>query len=105
MITEKMIQNEILDNLEMLDVGYFWQNDSMGYKGRKRENRYRPNGVPDILGITNGQFIGIEVKKPKGKMSTSQIMFREKFVRCGGLYILAYSYQDVFEVMKIKGFL
>ena len=102
--TEKMIQNEILDFLMQREIGYFWQNDSVGLKGRKRENRYRPNGVPDILGCVNGIFIAIEVKTEKGRISTAQEIFRSKFIREGGIYILARSVFDVLEICKTKEF-
>ena len=102
--SEKMIQNEILDFLRTREIGYFWQNDSVGIKGRKRETSYRPNGVPDILGVVSGQFVGIEVKTPKGKISVSQEVFRERFIKSGGIYILARSVFDVLEICKVRQF-
>lgn len=97
-----MIQKSILEYLSFFDKSFFWQNDSFGIKGRKRENRYRPNGVPDIIGVANGIFIGIEVKTASGKMLESQKIFRQKFVECGGIYIVARSVDDVKEILKIK---
>ena len=105
MKTEKEIQNEILDNLYNLDIGFFWQNDSVGIKGRKRENKYRPNGVSDILGVVGSQFFAIEVKKPGGKILESQIVFRDRFVRHGGVFILAYSYEDVHDYLVSHGYI
>ena len=104
-LREKEIQNEILDKLYELDIGYFWQNDSVGIKGRKRLTRYRPNGVPDILGVVKSKFFGIEVKRPGGKPSDSQIAFRNRFISYGGAYILAYSFEDVRIKLKIEGYL
>lgn len=92
---EKKLQNVIIDLLNINGVGFFWQNDSFGIKGRKRENRYRPNGVPDILGIVDGRFIAVEVKGPRGRLSDSQIKFKNAFQANGGVYILARSISDV----------
>ena len=104
-MTEKEIQNEILDFLIDREIGLFWQNDAFTQsKSRKRQNKYRPNGVPDILGCVGGQFIGIEVKTKTGKMLDSQKRFRQRFVESGGIYILARSVDDVLEICKIKGY-
>jgi hypothetical protein len=42
-----------------------------------------------------GQFIGIEVKAPKGKQSENQKEFQRQLEAVGGRYILAYSVDDV----------
>jgi len=52
-------------------------------------------GAPDIVCVINGQFVGIEVKAPKGKQSDHQKEFQRKLEAAGGRYILAY-----FEVKK-----
>jgi Holliday junction resolvase len=59
-------------------------------------------GVPDIVGICRGRFVGIEVKTAKGKLSEHQEQFRDAIVREGGLYILARSTDDVATVFERK---
>lgn len=102
-VSEKFLQNEIIDYLNQATEGYFWQNDSFALKGRKRHNRYRPNGVPDILGLIEGMSIGIEVKSPKGKILQSQIEFSQRFRRSGGSYYVIRSMEDLTELCKVNG--
>jgi hypothetical protein len=45
--------------------------------------------------VINGQYVGIEVKAPKGKQSEHQKEFQRKLEAAGGRYILAYSLDDV----------
>lgn len=104
-VNEKYLQNQIILFLNEQTDGMFWQNDSIGIRGRKRQNRYRPNGVADVLGCIDGQAIAIEVKAPKGKILPSQIQFAEKFRRAGGLYYVVYSFADLSELVKQNGWI
>jgi hypothetical protein len=38
-------------------------------------------GVPDIILIRNGKFIGLEVNTPTGRLSDDQIEFRHRPIR------------------------
>lgn len=104
-VSEKFLQNHIIVWLNENTDGMFWQNDSIGIRGRKRQNRYRPNGIADVLGCIDGQSIAIEVKAPKGKILQSQIQFAEKFRRAGGLYYVVYSFEDISELAKENGWI
>src|SRR6478609_864506 len=104
-VSEKYLQNQIIEYLNANTGGMFWQNDSIGIKGRKRQNRYRPNGVADILGVIDGHSIAIEVKAPKGKILQSQMTFAEKFRRSGGSYYVVRSFEDISELVKINGWI
>lgn len=104
-VSEKFLQNQIIVYLNENTDGMFWQNDSIGIRGRKRQNRYRPNGVADVLGCIDGQAIAIEVKAPKGKILQSQIQFAERFRRAGGLYYVVYSFEDLSELVKTNGWI
>jgi hypothetical protein len=57
--------------------------------------KYSRKGVPDIIAIKSGRFIGIEVKAPKGKLSPEQADFGRECVRNGGEYVVARSIEDV----------
>lgn len=102
-VSEKFLQNQIIDWLNANTSGYFWQNDSIGLKGRKRHNRFRPNGTPDIFGVMDGLSIGIEVKAPKGKISKSQLDFASRYKRSGGYYYVIRSMEDMTELSKVNG--
>jgi hypothetical protein len=80
-ITEKMIENQILTYLKNKKI-FAWKNQSQGTfdprKGifRKSRNPHHINGVSDILGIVDGKFLAIEVKKPYISKKTMQFKYR-----------------------------
>ena len=55
-------------------------------------------GVPDITGVSkSGQFIGIEVKTDKDKMSEFQLTFQDETNKRGGIYLIAKSFDNFFQ--------
>ena len=80
-ITEKVIENQILTYLANKKI-MAWKNQSTGIfdprKGvyRKSRNVHHINGVSDILGIIDGKFLAIEVKKPYVSKKTMQFKYR-----------------------------
>lgn len=98
---ENDIQRQILDYLTIKRV-FHYRNNSGGmtkiYNGRKMFMRFGEVGSPDIVCVINGQYVGIEVKKPGGKQSDNQKMFQEKLEQAGGKYILAYSLDDIIKI-------
>jgi hypothetical protein len=93
---ETIIMNRIL-----LAVGsrldcWVWRNNVGAFEDPKHPGRWIRFGVPgsaDILGmlIPSGRMLGIEVKTPTGQLDEKQLRWRTKFIRSGGLYILARS--------------
>lgn len=59
---------------------------------------YTKSGIPDVLACCNGQFMGVEIKAPKGKPSELQIYNLRQIDQAGGLAILLYP--DDFELFK-----
>lgn len=57
--------------------------------------RFGALGSPEIICVIKGQFVGIEVKAPKGKQSEYQKEFQRNLEKAGGRYILALSLEDV----------
>lgn len=58
--------------------------------------RFAFRGCPDIIGqLTDGRFLGIEVKRPGGKVSPEQAAFIERVNRHHGVACVAYSVEDV----------
>ena len=101
---EKEIENLILDYLSYRP-GYYWKNQSVGIydptkrKFRKSNNRHHVLGVADILGVKNdGQFVAIEVKTKKGRLSENQKAYLQKVADNGGLSFVARSIEDVKEM-------
>ena len=55
-----------------------------------------PAGWPDITGLLpDGRFIGVEVKSPTGRQSPVQKAIEQEIRKRSGIYVLAYSVQDV----------
>ena len=62
---------------------------------QKHFYRFGALGSPDIVCVVNGQYVGIEVKAPKGRQSEHQKEFQRQLEAAGGRYILAYSIDEV----------
>ena len=52
--------------------------------------RFGAVGSPDIVCVVNGQYVGIEVKAPKGRQSENQKEFQTQLEAAGGGDILAF---------------
>ena len=108
---EKEIENNILGWLTHVPSSKFWKNSSIGLWDntkkvyRKSFNRHALNGVSDILGIKDGQFIAIEVKSKTGRPTESQKQFLEEITKLGGLAFIARSIDDVEVKFKEAGIL
>lgn len=57
-------------------------------------------GSPDIIGVSDGRAIGLEVKAERGQLSESQINFRRKWMHCGGLYGVPRSVEEALRVLR-----
>lgn len=80
-ITEKVIENQILTYLVNKKI-FAFKNQSTGIFDprkmtyRKSRNPHHINGTSDILGIIDGKFLAIEVKKPYISKKTMQFKYR-----------------------------
>lgn len=52
-------------------------------------------GIPDLSAVKGGITYYVEVKTPKGKLSSYQEEFRDDLVKHGATYIVARSVQDI----------
>jgi len=100
-VHEKDIQREICDWLSTMPV-FFWrsnnvpvfQQDRYGARFRKLP-KYTPKGLPDILILHKGLFIGLEVKVPDyWKITDDQIKMKDNFINNGGSYYVVTSLQE-----------
>ena len=89
---EATIENDILQYLNYMG-GCFW---------RTHDSKHRPCtiGVPDIVGVRDGRFVAVEVKRPGCKATVAQDAFMVRLKGCGALAIIATSVADVQEAMK-----
>ena len=90
--SEAAITKGIRDLLNRFQI-FNWKNWG-GMMGTK--------GVPDILGIYKGQFLGIEVKTEKGKVSPEQEAFLENIRKHGGIGFVARSIDDVIDHLGLR---
>lgn len=92
-MTEKTIENQIKRYLDRLSVWYMKVHGSM----------YQKAGVPDIIACVDGVFVGIEIKRPGGKVSALQQFQIDEINRNGGYAFVAYSVEDVRrEIEKLR---
>ena len=92
---ESEAQRAILDYLKVKRV-FHYRNNSGGMLAESGHFvRFGTPGSPDIVCVIKGQYVGIEVKAPKGKQNPNQVMFQQKLESAGGKYILACSLDDV----------
>lgn len=82
---EKQIENQIKKWLEQ--QGYWWM--------KVHGDLFQKAGVPDILACINGRFVGIEVKRPGGKVSALQKYNIEQIRASGGVAFVATSIEEV----------
>lgn len=96
---ENDVQRSILDYLTLRKIFHWRQNNGATYDAKLGFYRSHTGmkGVPDIICVIDGQFVGIECKGPRGKQSADQILFQKRLEFAGGKYILAKSVDDVRE--------
>lgn len=96
---ETPIQSAICDYLALKRYFFWRQNTAPTFDKAGGFYRAMPKhskkGVPDIIVIKAGQFIGIEVKTEKGKLSPEQVEFGSDCILNGGMYLVARSIDDV----------
>lgn len=86
MTAEKNFENQIKAFLKDQGCWFVKYWSGCGAGGKK----FTKDGIPDILACVNGQFVGIEVKAPKGKPSELQLWNLKKIDDSGGYGILLY---------------
>jgi hypothetical protein len=97
---EKDIEKSICDWLRIKGVffrkipmgGYF---DTTRRTFRKHTNPYVGVGISDLLLCWNGRWVSIEVKRPGGKQTGSQIEFERELKTAGGVYFLVNSIEGI----------
>ena len=82
-MNETILQNRIRAAIAALPDARVWRNNN----GLDRERGVRyglGKGSPDLIGIVDGRFIGLEVKMPRGRVSPEQAMWVNTILRLGG---------------------
>jgi hypothetical protein len=93
------VQRAICEYLALKRYFFWRQNTAPTYDVTRGVFRAMPKyamkGIPDIIIVKDGRFIGLEVKGPTGRLSADQIAFRDELERNGGTYIVAKGIEDV----------
>ena len=98
---EGILQKGLLTYLNC--KGYFWKNHTTGIYDQRKGifRRLGQKGMSDILGVLKGgRFVAIEVKIKPNKPTADQLAFLQKVRNTGGIGIVAYSLDDVLEIIK-----
>ncbi len=98
-ISEKEVQNAILQYLQVKRVFHFRNNTGATKTATGGFIKFGTPGSPDIIVVKEGIFIGIEVKRPGGKLSPNQKLFCDALIAAGGRYVVAQSLEDVMEIL------
>lgn len=104
---EKDIQREILEVLNFNHL-FFWRSNNIPVFGRNNAGskvfrslpKFTPKGLPDIIIIYEGKFIGLEVKRPNARLSTEQTHFSTRCRENGAYYYKVTSVDEVKELFK-----
>lgn len=71
---EQKVQKSITNYLDSLGAYYL----------KVHGSAFQPSGTPDLLACVNGKFVGIEVKKPKGGITSELQKFKIKQIKNAG---------------------
>lgn len=76
-----------------------YQGDGNGGGFFRRMSKYSVKGVPDFILIRNdGKFIGLEMKRPSGKMSEDQELFQQKCKEKNAEYYVITGTDDLIKI-------
>jgi len=103
--SEAQIEMSICHYLQVRGF-FFWKAPNGGFfdtktkRFRKHVNPYVRNGIPDIILVHKGQFIGLEVKSEKGRLSDDQKYFHQEAEKNGAKLFVVRSIDDVEAVLR-----
>lgn len=103
-LKEGDVLNSVCEYLKFQGV-FFWRNNTVGIYDAARKSfrsppKYSMKGVPDVIAIIEGYFVGFEVKRPKrgGQAKTYQSKEQKDFealvVANKGYYFVVRSVDD-----------
>jgi|SRR3990167_3703976 len=100
-VSEAAVQSQILDMLTALKI-FFWRSQPLPVPIRRgnaivglRRVPDELRGMPDIMILHEGRFIGVECKSSIGKQSDEQKYWQKQIEEQGGVYVVARSWSDV----------
>ena len=101
------LQTATLKKLQAENI-FCWRQNNQPTHDPKMNNGYGGyrahagmKGVPDIIAVIDGTFIGIEIKAGKDRMSPDQILFKRMLERNGGKYFVVKNIKDVDNLLTV----
>ncbi len=110
-VLEREIQREICDWLDS-EHYFFWRNNTVPIfsEGKFRAMpKYSARGLPDIIIVHRGKFVGMEVKRPfiriglvggTPETTAAQTAMKLKILTHGGFYFLVTSLEEAKQSMN-----
>ena len=97
---ESQIVSAICDYLSLRKVFFYRQNNfPIWQKDHFRAMpKFTPKGLPDIVVIKNGKYIGLEVKRKGQNLREEQVAIGKLIMKAGGDYFMVRSISDVQEI-------
>jgi hypothetical protein len=75
---EGKVKAKVVKLLKAMDIWYFFP----------ANNGFGKSGIPDIIAIVNGEFVGIEVKSATGKPTELQKICGRQIEEAGGTWLV-----------------
>lgn len=105
---EKDIQREICDWLAS-ERYFFWRNNTIPVfsEGKFRAlPKYTPRGLPDIIILWQGKFVGLEVKRPDERGNNPATLAAQQKMageirNAGGRYFIVHSREEAENAMHL----
>lgn len=104
-LTEAAIQKLILSWLRLHGAWAVRVNSGAARVGKRLVRFTDTVGTPDILCCVGGRLVGIEVKRPGGRLRPAQGEVLDAIRRAGGLAFVARSVDDVEQALRAEGLL
>jgi hypothetical protein len=98
-IKESDIVRDCLDVLNVRHI-FHYRNTGAAKITDTRFIRFGAVGSSDIICVIDGRFVGIEVKRPAGKVSPAQRVWHEQCVMAGGIVAVVHSAEELLEVLE-----
>jgi len=81
-MTEKNFQKQVFRDLKKLPKSFFYKSHDMSV-----------GGIPDVVGVLNGNSVWLELKGDKGRPSPLQIHTVNKIRQAGGVAKIVYPHE------------
>lgn len=103
-VSEAEVQRACLDYLRLCGAWVIRVNGGAVMVGKRLVRFTDQTGCPDILCCLQGRFVGVECKRPGGKLRPSQGEQIDALRRAGGLAFVADGLDTLRAALRLEGF-